>query len=89
MSENGTASCNPGRTVHVREEERNVNEDVTDYENMTASTAVPTTKDNASGTDENPFGEDVTQGAQEGLRLMISRDETGGNERHQPEQPFQ
>ena len=54
-----------------------------------ALTAVPTTKDHASAMDEYHSREDVTQNTQEGLRLTILRDETKGNEQHQPEQPFQ
>ena len=41
MSTNITASSNTGQTVPIREEERNVSEDVTDDTDLTASTRVP------------------------------------------------
>ena len=67
MPEDGTASCNTGGTVPVRKEEGSVSKNVTEDKDVTALTAVPTTKDHASAMDEYRSGEDVTQDAQEGL----------------------
>jgi hypothetical protein len=89
VSTNITASSNTGQTVPVHEEERSVSEDVTDNNDVTASTAVPTTEDKASMIDEYCSGEDVMQDTQECLRLMMSTDETGGNKRHQTDQQLQ
>ncbi len=89
MLENGTASCNAGQTVPVHKEERSVSENVTEDKDVTTLTTVPTKNDNSSATAEYRSGEDVTQDAQEGLRLTISMDETGGNKQHQKKQAFQ
>ena len=89
MSTNITASSNTGQTVPVCEEERGVSEDVTDDNDVTASTALLVTEDEASKIDKYCSGEDVTQDTQERLRLMMSTDETGGNKRHQTDQQLQ
>ena len=61
MSTNITASSNTGQTVPVCEEECGVSEDVTDDNNVTASTALLVTEDEASKIEEYHSGEDVTQ----------------------------
>ncbi len=83
MSTNITASSNTGPTVPVCEEEHGVSEDVTDDNDVTTSTALLATEDEASKIDEYCSGEDVTQDTQERLRLMMSTDETRGNKSHQ------
>ena len=89
MLTNRTASSNTGQTVPICEEERSVSEDVTDDNDVTASTAVPMTEDKASTIDEYCSGEDVMQDTHERLRLRMSTDETVGNERHQTDQQLQ
>ena len=88
MSTNITAIRNTGQTVPICKEEVSVNEDVTDDNDVTALTALLATEDKASKI-EYCSGEDVTQDTQERLRLTMSTDETGGNERHQTDQQLQ
>ncbi len=63
--------------------------DVSDDNDVTASTALLATEDKASNIDEYCCGEDVTQDKQEHLRLMMSTDETRGNKSHQTDQQLQ
>ena len=86
MSTNITAISNTGQTVPICKEECSVSKDVTDDNDVTASTALLATEDKASKIDEYCSGEDVTQDTQDRLRLMMSTDETRGNERHQTDQ---
>jgi hypothetical protein len=73
MSTNITASSNTRQTVPIHEEEHNVSEDVTDGNDVTASTAMPMTEDKASMIDEYCPWEDVTQDAQRYCKNFASK----------------